>query len=228
MAPRFTLRTLFLIVGISAVCAWMMRTSDWLAAMGFGLAALAALVAAKMRPSPRHLRLSRCLRCSLFLAACTLTWFSTVDRSNWYESCPGCRDHRFVTELRVCGLPIDTTHYPFHIDTRSRIRGDLGMPCDHRFEREHIVRLWGLAICARPCMGVTCCVYNDPAYYNVEVARRTRRFAAAHPREARELCARIVNHDDFDAMHAFIAKMKAGDTEREHEDRVGTAEDGRP
>jgi hypothetical protein len=207
MAPKFTIRTLFFVVTIAAVCSLMVRTSDWLAAMGFGLAALIVSAAAKLRMTIHNRRMCHALRCFLFLVASPIAWISIVDGSTWYEWCPNCSDHCFVDELRFCGIPVSSTHYPFHVDDRSRIRSDLGMPCDHVFEREHLVRKWGLLICAKPCIGITCCLASDPKYDD-DVATRMQQYANDNPTEAHELYNRIVNEDDFDAMHAFIAKMK--------------------
>lgn len=82
-----------------------------------------------------------------------------------------------------------------------------------RAETAHLARSWGLVICGPPWIGGTCCIAGDPEYYNDAVSERTRRFASENPTQARELYDRVVNHDDFDAMYSFIARMKQGDAE---------------
>jgi hypothetical protein len=44
-----------------------------------------------------------------------------------------------------------------------------------------------------------------------DVRARVRRYAASNPTEARELCDRFVNDNDYAAMHAFIATIKSGE-----------------
>ena len=82
------------------------------------------------------------------------------------------------------------------------------MPCDHEFESQHLVRAWGLLVAWRPRIGITCCLSGDLDFYDENVAARTRRFADENPAEARELCEKIVDANDYAAMHAFISRMK--------------------
>jgi|GEM_PF-2745835 len=194
-----------------AIFIMMFWTSDWLAAVGFGLASLILIIAITM-PTNRYARWIRVLRFLLILIAISIAWFSIVDHSRWYEYCENCDDHRFVDETRICGIPVISKNHPYHINTVSQIRTDLGMPCTHSFQRMHLVRVWGLAICARPCSSVTCCLSSGERFYDNAVSQRIRQYAADRPDEARKLYHRIVNLDDFDAMHRFISEIITSDS----------------
>jgi hypothetical protein len=211
MAPKITIHGLMLVVAISAIFAWLLRTNDWLAVAGIALAAFAVTLAVKSRTWTNFPRLATMAPFSLILIASGLSWFSMVDRSVWWECCQDCGDHRHVEGLRIVGIPIVTTQSSFHTDTVSLIRRDLGMPCTHDFARTQLARAWGLTIWARPCGGITCCLSDDGEYYNDDVRARVRQYAASNPTEACELGNRIVNDNDFVAMHAFIATMKNGE-----------------
>ncbi|MBW3596374.1 MAG: hypothetical protein KY475_03755 [Planctomycetes bacterium] len=212
MATRYTIRTVIVVVTIFALCSLMLRTSHWLAAIGLGVAAFLLLLAAKIPASFGNAPWRWGLRGGLALSALSIAWFSLVDVSIFFKYCPDCSDHRHIRQVRVGGISVASTYAPVHRDIRSLIRADLGRPCEHAYKREHLARLWGLIVCARPCTGITCCLSGDPEYYNVEVARRVRKFAIDHPDRARELCDRIVDEDDFGAMHSFIATMKDTET----------------
>ncbi len=224
MAPKFTLRMLFIVVAICAVCALLVRTSDWIATVGFGLSALIVIVAINFTPAFLGTRWNRGIRYLALLAAGVIAWFSIVDYSRSYDWCAQCSDHRFIDELRICGIPAWSMHGDLHIDNVSRLRTDLGMPCEHRFEREHLVRVWGLVCCARPCIGITCCLSGDPDYYDDHVSLHARQFAAENADDAIKLCKLVVETQDYDAMHAFIAKMKERETKRDDHSRFNAPE----
>jgi hypothetical protein len=87
-----------------------------------------------------------------------------------------------------------------------------------------LVRAWGLVYCARPCISVTCCFVSDPEYYDKNVSLRARQFAAENPNDAIDLCKLVVNKGNYGAMHAFIAKMKALETEGDDRSRNAASE----
>jgi len=96
-----------------------------------------------------------------------------VDGSLWFEHCSQCREHRYVREIRIFGLPIWEKRGENHIGVVGRLRTDLGFPCEHEFNnRMHLVRI-----------------------------------------EARQLAERVVNENNFDEIHDFIAAMKRNDSE---------------
>ena len=208
MKPTFTIRALLVLTAIVAACASLIRSSDWVAALGVAIMVALLFGAVQLRRRFRDQASARMLRGVLIGVAAVIGWFSIVDFSYWYEWCNHCREHRFVREYRVWAIPFYTYHEPNHVDILGRLRVDLGMTCDHQYERHHVLRMWGLIYPARPCTSLTCCFCEDPEYYNERVSRRVRQFAAEDPLAARRLCERIVNNEDYDAMRAFIAAMK--------------------
>jgi len=199
---------LLLLTAVAAVCALMVRTSDWLAAAGFALAAIVFLVAVNSPLAFVGPMMSRGIRALLVLVALTGAWFTVVDRSEWLEGCPGCGETRSIHQYRVCGIPCSSRIVLYKYNHLSRLRSDLGMPCGHEFERQHRVRAWGLVYYARPCIGGTWGLAGDSSYYNEDVSRRVRAFAKDNPEEARELCKHILD-DDYAAMRAFLARIKS-------------------
>jgi hypothetical protein len=122
---------MFVVMAICAVCALIGRTSDWIAAIGFGLSAVIVMLAINLSPEAHSNQLSRGIRYVLLLLGCVIAWFSLVDHSHSFESCDHCFDHRFIGEYRICGIPVWSKYGDFHTNHVSRLRTDLGMPCQH-------------------------------------------------------------------------------------------------
>jgi len=213
MTLRFTSRTLFLVTAISAVAALMLRTSDWLAAIGYCGSVVVVVLAVKIPRVIRNSEFSSRVRYLLFLIAGAVAWFAIVDWSLWRERCSACSDYRVIRQLRIGGIPVVSTQGPLHhLKDCSRLLNDLGMPCGHRFEREHLSRAWGLLIHARPYKHVSLELTDHDEDYNDDVSWRIRQFAVDSPNEARELRDRIVKNKDLSAMRSFIDAMKNHDT----------------
>ena len=209
---RYSIRTLLLVTALSSVCALVIRTNDWIAALGIAIAACIVLFASRL-PLPHWSRaLVVGFRGAVVLLGAVIAWFSMVDRSYGCEWCDHCTEHRFVDEYRVCGIPVWTLRGKNHVDCVSRLRTDLGISCSHRYQREHLERAWGLVYLARPRIAVTCCL-DTSDYYSEQVSLRVRQFAVDNPEAARCLYDRVFKHEDYDAMHAFIATMKAPEPE---------------
>jgi len=185
----------------------MFGTSDWIAAVGYGIAS--AIVVCALHGFTPISKSSKFVRTVFVLVGVLVGWCSVVDESLWFEHCSHCREHRYVREIRMFGLPIWEQRAENHIGITERLRTDLGFPCEHKFDnRMHLVRKWGLVHAARPRSGITCCLVDEPVYYDNLVAQQTRRFAQENPIEARQLAQRVVNDNNFDEMHDFIAAMK--------------------
>lgn len=205
MNTTFSIRELLLVTIIAALCTTMLWTSHWLSAAGFGIAS--AVVMGAWRGGTADTRGQRLRRMALILVCSLVGWVSVVDLSSWYEWCHHCTEHRFVHAVRVCGLPLWHARGHNHVGNLARLRSDLGFPCSHQYERQHLVRVWGF-VYARPAIGITCCLSGNPSYYDDGVSERVRDFACKHPEAARRLCEHIVNQEDYDEMHAFIITMK--------------------
>ena len=227
MRPTFSLRALLMLTVLIAFCALMIRTSDWIAALGFAVSA--SLLIGAVLPGFWTSRGGgiNLIRGGLILLAAVIGWFCIVDFSYWCEWCDHCTQHRYVHEYRVCGFPVWLRRGPNHVDELARLRSDLGVQCDHEYDRQHLVRAWGLVYPARPCIGITCCV-TDPEYYDDQVSQNARQFADENPDAAQRLCEHIINNEDYDEMHNFIATMKEPDAEWDVYRRFDAAEPRRP
>lgn len=210
MKPTFSIRTLLLITVVAAICALMIRTSDWVAVLGFAVSAALIMVAVHTFRSTQN-RATKGVCVVFLVVAAGVGWFAVVDYSYFHEGCTHCGVHHFVSEHRVCGLAVRSLRGPTHDSYLARLRTDVGMPCQHEYERWHLVRAWGLVYCARPRIGITCCLGFDEEYYNERVSQRAQEFARNNPDAARELLEHIQQHEDDDEMHAFIATMKQPD-----------------
>lgn len=217
MRATFSIRALLLLTTIASLSASMVRTSDWIAAIGFcGCAAMFGLAKAS-----RHQRI---ISRTLTAVAIVIGWFSIIDYSYVYEWCKQCDEHRFIHQVRLCGLPVWNARGSNHVNNLSRLRRDLGVPCKHTYEPQHLVRAWGLVYCARPCSHITCCLTGDPEYYDYQVSKRAKQFARDNPNAAQQLCHRIINNEDYDEMHSFITTMKKPDAEWNVDGQFNAAE----
>ena len=211
---KFTIRHLFLLIAIAAICSLLIRT-DWVSAVGFAVAIFYWTIAFKLFSYSATWRLSLVMRCVASLPAAVILWFSVIDFSVSRDWCIQCQEHRYIQEFRFCGMPIWTTYGEFHENVLGRFRTDLGFPCKHNFDRMHLVRAWGLMYCARPCSGGICCLIDDPDFYSEDISKLTRQFASENPSKASALYKVIVEEMNYDAWHDFVIEMKKQSSEAE-------------
>ncbi|PHS03056.1 MAG: hypothetical protein COA78_19205 [Blastopirellula sp.] len=213
---KFTIQTLLILVAISSVCALILRSSHWIAAIVFGVAGCLMFYAVKMPAPQRYHRISFGVRCFLGFLACVLMWFSAIDHSHYYEWCNLCHAHHYSDEVRICGVPVQTVHEEPHNPTYfDRFIVDIGKPCKHEIESDRLGQAWGLMLYLRPVNNYLCCLTGGPDNYNQGVSERIQQFAKENPEEASALYKKVVNEDDFDAMFAFIESMSQPEPEED-------------
>lgn len=206
---QFSIRAMLMLTAVTSMCALLVHNSHWLAAVGFTIASVLAWSTLQPWPTLSWKGRHAWLRSALFFSAATFAWFSLVDLSYWSQWCPECEEHRIDCGVRVAGFSLWTTRGVTHDNYLSRLRADLGMPCEHKMDCQELIRFWGLIVPGSSGYCGTCCFAMEPGYYDDQLSSNIRDFARRDPKAAQAVFDRVVTHRNYDAMHEFIEEMKA-------------------
>lgn len=196
---RFSLKALLGFTTVAAVFFWIGSRVGYIEAIGL-VAAIVLFTCAKNAGSRKTWRpMARTFGIGIL-------WMTAVDVSWFWEVCQDCRLDREALHCRVYGvsvLRIPLGEYSWIV---CRIAEDLGKPCQHQFEREHLTRFWGMFLPARPGFFTGTLRLGDgpPEWYDEETSRILRMRAQASPELAEEFHARVIVSRDREYTREFV------------------------
>lgn len=143
----------------------------------------------------------------LVIVGLPAVWFLAVDKSFFVEGCDDCLWQRWITQYRLCTIPIheQTEEGGSYIHLIAR---DLGVPCPHKaFYRYHKQRWWGLRICARPCIKGMVGMSGPPPWHNEARSSKIIAMAAADPCLPEEFRQHVLYEHDWAYFNQFKDKV---------------------
>jgi hypothetical protein len=173
---QFSLRWLFVIVAVVAVCAWVYRLAGLVESLGVSLGFILCGICLIL---PKF-RFRRSLRGVLLATASLILWMVGIDYSLYWEGCEHCLSHWDVEEIRVFHQPVWSRQGDDHSPALRLTAEDLGAPCPHDYQRWHKWRLWGLFWPGPPFFNGTCCLTGGD-WYHGEIRGRVQSLAAQDP-----------------------------------------------
>jgi hypothetical protein len=218
---QFSLRSLFVFTTVVACFFSIAYSVGYEEATGI-LIALTLIVPA-VRWRRRGLVLI--VRAMMALLGIGVLWMVAVDRSWVRELCPDCELDRDILQYRVLRIPIHEEIVAEHLTATCRIATDLGIPCQHCFQRVLMTRYWGLFFPAHPCFCGTVRL-TSTEWYDDGMAEIVRARGQESPGLAEEFRRRVlVEHDDKYAYTFFVdlKRRKASSSQPQTPDKsLGT------
>jgi hypothetical protein len=196
---QFTLRTLFLFTTLVAVYCSITCSVGYEEATGVMLALLLALIAVRWRGRG----IFTAIRVLLALAAIGIFWMVAVDRSWVREVCSDCLLDRDILQYRLFRMPVHEEVVGEHSIDNCRIALDLGMPCQHRFQRVLMTRYWGLFLPADPSFRGTVRLAGNE-WYDDCMAEIVRAKGRETPGLAEEFHQKVIVEHDWNYSWAFF------------------------
>ncbi|MCH9654552.1 MAG: hypothetical protein K0U86_07275 [Planctomycetes bacterium] len=141
---------------------------------------------------------------SLLLIA--VIWFGVVDRSWFVYECPDCGYVKDVVQYRVFEIPVHETVYE-HPSVTQRVGIDLGAPCQHgRIDFWHKHRVWGLCICADPCINGIYRLGGDDSWYTDDVSSKIAALSQNDPLVKAEYSKRVLREHRYKFVKTVLEK----------------------
>jgi hypothetical protein len=130
----------------------------------------------------------RLARVGASVAGVICLWFAAVDLCHQVHWCQRCGSHFHTVESRYYRWPLWQQRTDKHEDYLSAITTDLGVPCQHPYRTETLIRLWGFAL-PYPAVSATCGLsgggtYADIRPYVLEMAKENPDLPAEFERKA--------------------------------------------
>lgn len=132
-------------------------------------------------------------------------WFAAVDLCHQVHWCQRCHLQYHTIEVRYYRCPLWQRRSDDHSDYLSRIATELGVPCQHPYRTETLIRLWGFAL---PYPAVSACglsgggSYADLRPYVLEMAKENPNLPAEFARKA-------LDEQDRTYIEKFFGEIRA-------------------
>ena len=148
----------------------------------------------------------RLARIGASLVGAICLWFAAVDLCHQVHWCQRCGSHFHTIETRYYRWPLWQRRSDNHGDYLSAIASDLGVPCQHPYRTETLIRLWGFAF-PYPAVSATCGLsgggtYADIRPYVLEMAKENPNLPAEFERQA-------LDEQDRTYIQQFMGEIRA-------------------
>lgn len=202
---QFTLRALFVFLTFSAICTYLARYHGYPEAIGVGICLMLLAIWFLLWRAAT----AKFARRAAIVAACGIFWIVAVDVSTFYSGCEHCGHHWRTCEFRILGYALWKKQYGEHQCEIKEIAEDLGAPCPHKYQRMHLVRLWGVVYYIHPRTSVMCCLAVEP-WYDDEMRQRVRSLTRENPELGEEFRRRGLLNNDYTYLNMFVRQLRDG------------------
>ncbi len=158
----------------------------------------------------------RLARMGASLVGAICLWFAAVDLCHQVHWCQRCDLHYHTIEVRSYRWPLWQRRSDNHSDYLSEIATDLGVPCQHPYRTETLLRLWGFAL-PHPAVGGTCGFSDTGAY--ADLRPYVLEMATENPDLPAEFARQALDEQDRDYIKQFFREIHA-----RHEAAEGASE----
>jgi hypothetical protein len=135
-------------------------------------------------------------------------WLVAVDLSAYVEVCRLCGSRRIAVETRLLGSPISQRFHSEKESWTARIAMDLGVPCQHSFDRGLVARRRGLLLpTTNECVPLSLLPVTAPEWYLKNVTLLTARLTAENPALPEEFRKKVLLQSDDVYLGRLLEKM---------------------
>lgn len=137
-------------------------------------------------------------RVIILLAALSLIWIFSIDRSLFVDSCEDCFWSRDVVQYRFATIPFYTRYIEYN-SSISYVSHELGDICKHEnVKRYYKQRWWGMIFCYCPCTGSIDRLNCDDELYNEGVRGRIKLLLISNPHFPEEFKKHVLREHDME------------------------------